>query len=388
MADKLVRGKNDLSSLYPELAAEWDHEKNEGLDPDMVLPGSGKRVWWKCACGHEWKTAIYHRTAGHGCKICASRKAVLKPGVNDLATRCPELSEDWDFEKNDPLGPSDVPMYSQASVWWKCSKGHSWKNTVSHRIQGQGCPYCAGNRILPGFNDIVTLKVSYLKDWDFRKNHDVKPEMLGPGSTKKVWWRCPKGHSWEAAVYSRTAGSGCPYCAGNRLVPGVNDIATAFPELVSEWDYDRNNGITPDMVAKTAARSYWWICPQGHSYSSSPGSRARGCGCIYCAGKRLMKGFNDFASQYPELLKEWDWDKNAGIKPDEIPCNRHKKVWWTDSQGHSWKATTSNRIRGCGCPYCANRVVLQGFNDLSTLQPDLAKEWDYERNAPLKPDMI
>lgn len=42
MADKLVRGKNDLSSLYPELAAEWDHEKNEGLDPDMVLPGSGK----------------------------------------------------------------------------------------------------------------------------------------------------------------------------------------------------------------------------------------------------------------------------------------------------------------------------------------------------------
>lgn len=388
MADKLVRGKNDLSSLYPELAAEWDHEKNEGLDPDMVLPGSGKRVWWKCACGHEWKTAIYHRTAGHGCKICASRKAVLKPGVNDLATRYPELSEDWDFEKNDPLGPSDVPMYSQASVWWKCSKGHSWKNTVSHRIQGQGCPYCAGNRILPGFNDIVTLKVSYLKDWDFRKNHDVKPEMLGPGSTKKVWWRCPKGHSWEAAVYSRTAGSGCPYCAGNRLVPGVNDIATAFPELVSEWDYDRNNGITPDMVAKTATRSYWWICPQGHSYSSSPGSRARGCGCIYCAGKRLMKGFNDFASQYPELLKEWDWDKNAGIKPDEIPCNRHKKVWWTDSQGHSWKATTSNRIRGCGCPYCANRVVLQGFNDLSTLQPDLAKEWDYERNAPLKPDMI
>ena len=110
MADKLVRGKNDLSSLYPELAAEWDHEKNEGLDPDMVLPGSGKRVWWKCACGHEWKTAIYHRTAGHGCKICASRKAVLKPGVNDLATRYPELSEDWDFEKNDPLGPSDVPM--------------------------------------------------------------------------------------------------------------------------------------------------------------------------------------------------------------------------------------------------------------------------------------
>lgn len=388
MADKLIRGKNDLCTLYPEISAEWDHGKNEGLKPDMVLPGSGKRVWWKCAYGHEWKTAIYHRTAGHGCKICASRKAVLKPGINDLATRCPELTEEWNHEKNGPLKPSDVTMYSQASVWWICGEGHSWKNTVSHRVQGQGCPYCAGNRILPGYNDIVTKKVTYLPEWDTGKNQGIRPEMLGPGSMQKVWWKCQNGHSWEAAVYSRTAGSGCPYCAGNRLVPGVNDIASAFPEMASEWDYERNNGITPDMVAKTSARPYWWLCPEGHSYRSSPGSRSRGCGCTYCAGKNVMKGFNDFASRYPELMKEWDWEKNAGIKPDEIPCNRHEKVWWIDEKGHSWKATTSNRIKGCGCPYCANRSVWKGFNDLPTVDPELAKEWDQERNAPLKPDML
>ena len=388
MAVKLVRGKNDLATLYPEISKEWDYRKNEGVGPDMVLPGSGKKVWWKCAYGHEWKTAIYHRTEGHGCKICASREAVLKRGTNDLATQCPELSTEWDHEKNDPLKPSDIPMYSKASVWWRCSKGHSWKNTVSHRIQGQGCPYCAGNHILPGFNDIVTMKMSYLSEWDTEKNLETKPDMSGPGSVKKVWWKCERGHSWKAAVYSRTAGTGCPYCAGNRLVPGANDITTAFPEMAREWDFVRNKDITPDMVTKTSARSYWWICPKGHSYRSSPGSRSRGCGCIYCAGKRVLKGFNDFASQYPELMKEWNWNKNAGINPDEIPCNRHKKVWWTDSKGHSWKATTSDRINGCGCPYCAGRIVLKGFNDLATVNPDLTEEWDHERNASLKPDMV
>lgn len=388
MATKLIRGKSDLATVYPAISAEWNHEKNENLTPDMFLPGSGKKVWWKCAYGHEWKTAIYHRTEGHGCKICASRKAVLKPGINDLATRSPDLAAEWDPDKNTPLKPSDVPMYSQASVWWRCEKGHSWKNTVNHRVQGQGCPYCAGNRILPGYNDIVTLNVPYLSEWDHNRNPDIRPETIGPGSEQKVWWKCRKGHDWKAAVYSRTAGYGCPFCAGNRLVPGENDIASTSPELAREWDPVRNNGITPAMVARTSAKPYWWICPEGHSYQSSPGSRARGCGCIYCAGKKVKKGFNDFASQHPELMKEWDWERNTGIKPDEIPCNRQKKVWWKDSLGHSWKATTSNRIRGTGCIYCTGHAVLQGFNDLASIKPELIKEWDLEKNGDLKPDMV
>lgn len=380
--------KRDLCTLYPEIAAEWNYEKNEDLKPEMFLPGSGKRVWWKCAYGHEWKTAIYHRTSGHGCKICASRRSVLKVGINDLVTRCPELSAEWDYEKNDPLMPSDVPLYSKATVWWKCIKGHSWKNTVSHRTQGQGCPYCGGNKILSGYNDMVTLRVPYLSEWDYEKNHGLCPDKFGPGSEEKVWWKCEQGHFWKSAIYSRTAGRGCPYCAGNRLVPGTNDIASTSPEIAGEWDYAKNEDITPDMVARTTTKAYWWLCHNGHSYKSSPGMRSKGCGCPYCAGKKVLKGFNDFESKHPELMKEWDWDKNKGIFPDMIPCNSHRKIWWIDSLGHSWETTTSSRINGNGCPYCAGHAVLKGYNDLASIKPELLGEWDCEKNDSIKPEAI
>lgn len=388
MGNKLISGVNDLATLYPEIAAQWDWQKNQEDRPDRLLPGSGKKIWWGCENGHEWKTAVYHRTAGHGCKICESRKAALKQGINDLASRFPELAEEWDDEKNHVLKPSDVTVYSQAKVWWKCPHGHSWKTTVSHRFQGQGCPYCAGNRILSGFNDIVTLDVGFLKEWDYEKNKTIRPEEVGLGTERKCWWRCSEGHSWQASVYSRNAGTGCPYCAGNTVLPGVNDLLSSAPKLASEWDYVKNGAARPEMIARTARKPYWWICPKGHSYHSSPGSRSRGCGCIYCAGKKVLKGFNDFQSQHPELMPQWDWERNPGIRPDEIVCSYQKKVWWKDGLGHSWKATTANRVHGNGCPYCSGKSVLKGFNDLETKRPDLIQEWDIRKNFPLKPDMV
>ena len=88
--------KKDLASLYPEIAAQWDLEKNGDLTPDQVLPGSGKRIYWTCEEGHSWRTAVYHRTEGHGCPVCAG--AIILAGHNDLATLYPELMDEWGEE--------------------------------------------------------------------------------------------------------------------------------------------------------------------------------------------------------------------------------------------------------------------------------------------------
>jgi len=239
-----------------------------------------------------------------------------------------------------------------------------------------------------GFNDIVKLDAGFLKEWDYDKNKTVRPEEVGPGTERKCWWRCSEGHSWQASVYSRNAGTGCPYCAGNTVLTGVNDLLSSAPQLASEWDYAKNGAARPEMVARTARRPYWWICQKGHSYHSSPASRSRGCGCIYYAGKKVLKGFNDFQSQHPELMPQWDWDRNSGTRPDEIVCSHQEKVWWKDGFGHSWKATTANRAHGNDCPYCSGKSVLKGFNDLETKRPDLIQEWDIHKNLPLKPDMV
>lgn len=389
MGNKEVTEYNNLAARYPDIAAQWDWDKNGALKPEKFLPGSGKKVWWKCACGHEWNTAIYHRTEGHGCKICESRKAMLKPGINDLATKDPELAAQWDDEKNAPLTASDVTAYSQAKVWWRCEKGHSWRNTVSHRYQGEGCPYCSGNHILAGFNDIVTLGADFLDEWDYEKNSDVSPSEVGLVTVKKVWWRCSEGHSWQAAVYSRTAGSGCPYCAGLMVIKGVNDLATVDPVLAADWDDEGNAPLKPDEVMAGSDRKVWWKCREGHRWQAVISSRhGNKRGCPYCAGHLVLPGVNDLLSQAPDIAAEWDADKNNDTSPDEVTVSSHIYAWWRCSLGHSYRAQVSNRTNGNGCPYCAGRKVLKGFNDLMTVSPDIAAEWDQEKNGHLRPDMV
>lgn len=66
-----VEGVNDLSTTHPEIAAEWDYERNGELEPTDVVAGSSKRVWWRCPEGHEWQAIIYRRKAGGGsCPVC------------------------------------------------------------------------------------------------------------------------------------------------------------------------------------------------------------------------------------------------------------------------------------------------------------------------------
>ena len=66
-----------------------------------------------------------------------------------------------------------------------------------------------------------------------------------------------------------------------------------------------------------------------------------------------------------------DYERNQGIDPETLSVHSKKKVYWKhwceDAQmWHSWKAAIKDRTQGTGCPYCANKKVLVGFNDLAT----------------------
>lgn len=91
-----------------------------------------------------------------------------------------------------------------------------------------------------------------------------------------------------------------------------------------------------------------------------------------------------------ELINEWNWEKNneLGIYPDKITLGSGKKVWWICDKGHEWAVRVVNRDKGSGCPYCAGYYIWPGYNDLATTRPDLAAEWDYERNGDLLPTQI
>lgn len=135
---------------------------------------------------------------------------------NSLLLSNPELSKEWNLEKNGDLKPEYLTSNSGKKVWWRCVKGHQWQATVDHRNNGRGCPYCSGKKVLNGFNDLQTFNPVLAKEWNYKKNNGLTPTDVTPNSNKKVWWKCQEGHEWQATVSNRNKRSGCPECAKQR----------------------------------------------------------------------------------------------------------------------------------------------------------------------------
>ena len=232
-------------------------------------------------------------------------------------------------------------------------------------------------------------KLPLLDEWDVARNLPLTPQTVTYGSKRAVWWRCEKGHSWRAAVRSRTVGSGCPICAGKQLSLGENDLAALYPALAKQWDAEKDGRLTPRNVLPGTEKKVWWRCERGHSWRAAVSSRTRaGSGCPYCAGKQVLPGFNDLASQRPELAAQWDREKNRALTPQQVTITSNRKVWWRCEKGHSYPAVIASRTNGSGCPYCTGKKVLAGFNDLATLEPKIAAEWHPTLNGALTPQMV
>ena len=370
----------------PKLMAEWNYEKNIGLDPSKITLGSGKKVWWKCDKGHEWLTSIHHRNKGSGCPYCWGRYAIK--GENDLQTVNPSLAKEWNYDKNNGLTPLDVLPNSEKKVWWICNKGHEWQATIGSRTAGSGCPYCAGKKAIKGLNDLQTVNPSLASEWNYEKNKGLIPEQAMPSSDKKVWWICSKGHEWQALINNRNKGDGCPFCGNKKVLQGFNDLATVNPPLAEEWNYEKNGNLSPKNFTPNSGKKVWWICSKGHEWQAIIAGRNKGIGCPYCANKKIIQGFNDLATLNPNLANEWDYEKNGNLRPEKIAVGSSKKVWWKCEKGHEWQATIANRNYANNCPYCANKKAYKGYNDLQTVNPSLASEWNFEKNNELTPNDV
>jgi len=374
----VLKGFNDLKTVNPALAAEWNYERNAQLTPEDVPNGTQRKVWWCCKHGHEWEAQIISRVRGHGCPCC-SGKLVVK-GVTDLQTMRPDLAAQFDADKNKGILPSEICNSSNKKYWWICEKGHSWLASANVR-QTSGCPVCSGNIALPGYNDLLTLDSKLAKEWDYSNN--IKPALpseITLGSGRAVWWRCGEGHSWQTRIADRRSGHGCPYCSGRRAIPGETDFATVMPELLTEWDYEKNKKRKPEHLRPQSNEKVWWICKCGHSWQAPVYRRYNGGGCPSCAGDVIIKGKNDLQSQYPYIVAQWDYGKNPQA-PDEVFAHSNKYAWWVCDKGHSWEAIINNRTgKERGCPYCSGFLAIPGETDLFTRCPKLAAEWDYDKN--------
>ena len=154
-----------------------------------------------------------------------------------------------------------------------------------------------------------------------------------------------------------------------------------FPLILKEWDFDKNIGFDPSSLSSNTHDKMWWKCKKGHSWTASVSNRTRlNRGCPYCSNNKLLIGFNDLKTKNPELVKEWHPTKNRDLKPENFFPNSHKKVWWICDKGHEYESYIIDRNNGNGCPICASKLIIKGINDLETLNPNLARYWDKDKN--------
>lgn len=327
---EVFAGFNDLKSLFPDIAAQAD-----GWDPTQVLAGTKKKYKWKCQQNHKWTAEVGSRTFRNlGCPTCSNRK--LSSGVNDLASTHPAIAkqaDDWD--------PSEFIAGSKKKMKWICPKGHRFERSIAYRTsRNSDCPICSNSIFTPGVNDLASTHPDLAKEadgWD--------PTQVSASTHKKLQWKCSKGHTWKATGSNRAGRqSNCPVCANRVVLKGFNDLQSTHGVLSREacgWD--------PTEVTSGSHLKKRWICGLGHEWTATVNSRATaGHGCPYCSNSKVLAGFNDLASQFPEIAREADgWD------PSTFVAGSGTKKPWKCEFGHKWNAQISNRtVSGTNCPSC------------------------------------
>lgn len=165
---------------------------------------------------------------------------------------------------------------------------------------------------------------------------------------------------------------------------GLNDLKSQNPEIMKEWDFDKNDTDPEEIFMGGGNKKAWFVCSRGHSYNAFISDKVRKSGCPYCSNRKVLKGFNDFETKCLEngkeyLIKEWSMDNL--IRPSEVTYKSNIKVEWICSKNHKYKSVVSNRVLGRCCPYYSNKKLLQGYNDLKTLYPEITSIWDYDKNS-------
>jgi len=326
--------------------------------------------------------------------------SIPKPGES-LADLYPDLVAQWHPTKNDTL-PSSVKPGSHRRVWWSCTVAadHEWEAPVKRRAGGSQCPFCAGQRPSSTNNFADHGDPTLLLQWHQEKNEGLGPQDFTRGSSAgKVWWRCSAGpdHEWQATIYNRVAGAGCPFCAGQRPSSTNNFVDHGDPGVVAEWHPTLNGDLEPAAMTLRSGRKVWWKCSAGpdHEWQATISSRtSRGSGCPFCDGKRVSVTNSLASTASSKIIEEWHPTRNGGLTPADVVAGSHTLAWWLCRKcGHEWKTQVALRgSSGHGCRRCSAKAVQAQRHrpahntSLAALFPEIASEWHPSRNGDSTPE--
>ena len=480
----VVPGYNDLKTLYPDIAAEWDIESNV-ITPDKVSPKDTNSYYWRCINKHpRFKRSVEHRVIRKDvCPYCTGRKVAT--GFNDIETLYPKLVNEWDYEGNNGLLPSQVSSESGKEYKWICPKEHHYSMKVklrTHSTKLVDCPICNKSRSTSFpeqaifyyckkfFPDAISrykglskngLELDiYLPRWKIGIEYDGKyshssseakerekrkyiicqskniklirikedeREDWYNESADEVYYVKKRPNDMEMNdflyfFFSRiTSWSNTDPLFLYKLPTIINikrdrpeileyliDIENSFgslyPDLAKNWDKKANGKLTPYMLSPGSTNfPITFICERCKEHwvaSIHTVVKWNRTLCKKCSmsdngvnnTKRIVAKRGSLGEKFKEAVEQWDYVANGDLTPFDIPAGYSKPVnWKCPVCSYKWSSSPNSRIHKnvfARCPHCVGRVAMPGVDDLETLYPNIAKEWDYEKNGDVLPSQI
>ena len=288
-----------------------------------------------------------------------------------------------------------------------------------HSSRVRGNPVLGAGAQHPGkaqwHGSLAEERPDLVQQWIQERNGAVTPESVPAGSNFRAAWRCGKRcehcrkpHEWHARVNDRCgAGTGCPVCSGLRVCH-CQSVAELRPDLLNQWDYERNRGIDPETLGCSSHKKVSWVCKAHGHWTASMTSRAvMGSACPICAQEERRgrsgpkRGL--VKDEFPDVWRQIHPSRNGGIDFSNLTCGSHKSLVWlcqenkeSRPQGckceHAWEASVYDRCkkvlqRRSGCPFCSGRAVCECLS-IAKLQPELMQYWCSSLNAELDPKAI
>ena len=406
---------------HENLITEWDWSKNNdlGLFPDQLTVSLKVKVWWKCKHNHSWDATIASRVNGTNCRYCTGQAVTLE---RSLAVRFPDIAKEWDYKRNSPLTPKDVMSGSSSrSYFWICPIcKQSYPKKISNRTapskrnaESNKCPVCLGRYIIPEYN---SLKAKYplivAEEWDYERNL-IDPSTIASHSNKTFWWKCSKGHSYEAQCNNKVGNNGgnCPYCSGKK-VSDLNRLTIINPDLAKQW-HPTKNSIAPSDISFGSNIEVWWLCQICfYEWKAKINNRYNGRGCPNCSRGQhtsfpeqvlyyyIKQLFPDAINQYKISNVEIDIfipQLNLGIEYDGGYYHRTEKKHLADVKKNTILkilGVSIIRVRETDCfpmndDNCdiVNAVYTSDYSYLSKVVADIVDFISKKINIPLSVDV-
>jgi len=306
---------------------------------------------WKCLnCGELFTSSITSMTKSYdtstlGCPYCSHTK--LREGES-FAECHPDIMDEYDPDNT--IDPTAVFCHCTDSVKWICREcGNKWEAPFSLRHRGYGnCPLCYRTAVLADKNSFAAVYPQSASTWSDK--NDKKPTEVFFNASYWLYFNCPIcGGLYGTWLrdYDNDNYHNCPYCKGLRPLPGFNTFKALYHDIAIRVPADSD--FDADSVLPSSALPAPFLCDICHGVYYAP-VRDAVAGideCPYCAGKRVLPGFNSFFHNHPELSDELYALANhlLPITPDEVSDSSSYKFWWQCKNDASHHYTMSPKSR-------------------------------------------